>query len=155
VRLRRRFRRLDKPSSRVSLIRMQTYREFPVTAPHLGSDTIPQGRPQQVPASLKNCMMLEYDPRARMWRDVLVQKRRDHASVRADRAYADRARVESDGSAINPIALGLCLALCPPLGVTLVWTSSSMPREGKLAITFFGGFALLLMTTFALAFLFA
>jgi hypothetical protein len=47
--------------------------------------------------------------------------------------------------------IGVLLAICPPMGVTMVWASPHIPREGKLALTMFGSLVMILAALFALA----
>ncbi|NOU30549.1 MAG: hypothetical protein HOO96_21835, partial [Polyangiaceae bacterium] len=49
----------------------------------------------------------------------------------------------------NPLWVGLLLAICPPLGVTLAWTSRTIPPQGKIALTVFGAFVMLVATGIA------
>jgi hypothetical protein len=127
----------------------KTRPEFGVTVP-MGGLT-PLGGPEygrdelRTPLRLRRCMMLQYDPVARKWRDVLHQTRR--RTPIAERAKPNEAQVvqgtgNHTGTSVHPVVLGLCLTLCPPLGVTLAWTSTTLPHEGKVALTFFGGFVL-------------
>jgi hypothetical protein len=94
---------------------------------------------------LRRCMMLEYDPAKKRWRDML--RRTPSAGVHGVHALhapqrSPDTQTQGAGSAypVNPMVLGLCLAFCPPLGVSLAWMSPALPREGKIALTLFGAF---------------
>ncbi len=45
----------------------------------------------------------------------------------------------------HPATVGILLALCPPLGVTLLWALRDFPREGRLVLTLFGLLTMALM----------
>lgn len=122
------------------------------------TDTIPQfgatipisGRPRfdqrvdglRTPLRLRHCMLLQYDPVQRRWNNAFRKTPHPEQGLHSTRhTPAQRAMREST---LHPIVLGLCLTVCPPLGVTLAWTSTALPREGKLAITAFGGFIMML-----------
>jgi hypothetical protein len=140
----------------------KTRPEFGVTVPITGlpphraafahSNEQLQGRDElRTPLRLRRCMMLQYDPVERKWRDILHQtRRRTPVAERVEqKVAAPVVRVANTDTTIHPVILGLCLTLCPPLGVTLAWTSTTLPHEGKVALTFFGGFVLTITTVVA------
>ncbi len=119
---------------------------------------------------LNRCMMLEYDVEQQRWKDALrrtpsrgmVAQGRREDRRREPRAVAreglsslqrPEARLHEDDQAVlpvrsydNPLWVGLLLAVCPPLGVTMAWTSRTIPPQGKIALTVFGAFVMLVAT---------
>ncbi len=138
--------------------------------------TLPGGTeaPPEVPASLfrlsqrrlNRCMMLEYDPAQQRWKDALRrtpsrgiaaqarrEDRRREPRVPPQPSFARDPQIHDEGAARaapspydNPLWVGLLLAVCPPLGVTLAWSSRTIPPEGKIALTVFGAFVMLVAT---------
>lgn len=113
---------------------------------------------------LNRCMMLEYDVEQQRWRDalrrtpsrgVVAQARREErrreprvapAGAREPRPHEEPAVASAPSAYDNPLWVGLLLAVCPPLGVTLAWTSRTIPPQGKIALTVFGAFVMLVAT---------
>jgi hypothetical protein len=117
------------------------------------------------PRRLNRCMMLEYDAQQQRWRDALRRTPprgmtwRDVRGTGPQGQTASAPQVASQATALSPaaadgfgpIAVGLMLAVCPPVGVTMAWTSNRIPREGKVALTVFGGMVMALATIVGLA----
>ena len=129
------------------------------------------------PASLRRlnkCMFLEYDESQQRWRDALNRTGRQNAAVAlrprrelearqpADPVYPVLPRVEARREHAlqaaqlpliplweNPLVIGLLLAVCPPIGVTLAWSARSVPHAGRVALTMFGAFVMLTATLVA------
>ena len=122
----------------------------------------PVARPSRdsSPASLRRlnkCMFLEYDEREHRWRDALNRTGRVPA---APVALKPRREPEGRRDSMpplpmtppvweNPLVVGLLLAVCPPLGVTLAWSARSIPHSGRVALTMFGAFVMLTATLVA------
>lgn len=111
---------------------------------------------------LNKCMFLEYDEREHRWRDALNRTGRVEraAAPRKPRREADRVAVAGPDVALpalpirppiweNPLMVGLLLAICPPVGVTLAWSARSIPHSGRVALTMFGAFVMLTATLVA------
>jgi hypothetical protein len=50
-----------------------------------------------------------------------------------------------------PLAIGLLMAVAPPLAVTLVWSDSRFSRTAQIALTAYGAFMTLVLAALALA----
>jgi hypothetical protein len=117
---------------------------------------------------LNRCMMLEYDVEQQRWKDALrrtpsrgvaAQARREDrrreprvvAALAREAGFQEELGVPSSAPSAydNPLWVGLLLAICPPLGVTLAWTSRTIPPQGKIALTVFGAFVMLVATGIA------
>lgn len=102
---------------------------------------------------LNKCMFLEYDEGQGRWRDALHRTGRQPAAA----ALARRDAPRSAQPAIpmhpapweNPLVVGLLLAFCPPLGVTLAWSARGIPQAGRIALTVFGAFVMAVATVVA------
>lgn len=113
-------------------------------------------------------MFLEYDEREHRWRDALnrtgqvqrqaVLKPRREPEMRREpevRRELDMRREPLPALPMtppvweNPVVVGLLLALCPPVGVTLAWSARSIPHSGRVALTMFGAFVMLTATLVA------
>lgn len=134
-----------------------------------GTDAPPEVSPGLFRLSqrrLNRCMMLEYDVEQQRWKDalrrtpsrgVVAQARREErrreprAPVAGAREPAVREEEPLHIPSVydNPLWVGLLLAACPPLGVTLAWTSRTIPPQGKIALTVFGAFVMLVATGIA------
>jgi len=51
----------------------------------------------------------------------------------------------------TPLVLGLLMTLVPPLAVTMVWSSSRLPRAAQIALTLYGALTMLAFTAIAIA----
>lgn len=111
---------------------------------------------------LNKCMFLEFDESEGRWRDALHKTGRvERAPVQLTPRRDERRRSNPAMAAIpmqpaaweNPVVVGLLLALCPPIGVTLAWSSRTIPQAGRIALTVFGGFVMLVATVVAAMFL--
>lgn len=103
---------------------------------------------------LNKCMFLEYDENEGRWRDALSKTGRGE---RAPMQLTPRREPERVRSAPlpplpmvsaweNPLVVGLLLAVCPPVGVTLAWSARTIPQAGRVALTVFGAFVMLVAT---------
>lgn len=124
---------------------------------------------EPTPAALRRlnkCMFLEYDERENRWRDALNRTGRQPSPQVALKPRREEARhaAQHPASAAreplpalpmgpplweNPVVVGLLLAVCPPVGVTLAWSARSIPHSGRVALTMFGGFVMLTATLIA------
>jgi hypothetical protein len=50
----------------------------------------------------------------------------------------------------SPLVVGLLMTILPPLAVTLVWSSTRMPRAAQIALTLYGALATLALTAIAM-----
>lgn len=112
---------------------------------------------------LNKCMFLEYDEREHRWRDALNRTGARPAPMVALKPRREPERGERDGRQPsllpplpmappmweNPVVVGLLLAICPPVGVTLAWSARSIPHSGRVALTMFGAFVMLTATLVA------
>ena len=115
------------------------------------------------PAALRRldkCMFLEYDAHEHRWRDALNRTGRQPSPgpptlrrepEREPAAARDSLLPLPMGPPVweNPLVVGLLLAICPPVGVTLAWSARSIPHAGRVALTMFGGFVMLTATLLA------
>jgi hypothetical protein len=51
----------------------------------------------------------------------------------------------------TPLVLGLLMTILPPLAVTMVWSSSRLPRMAQIALTLYGALTTLALTAIAIA----
>ncbi len=111
-------------------------------------------------------MFLEYDENEHRWRDALNRTGRQPTPAvvlkpRREREREDARRASGSQPPLplnppiweNPLIVGLLLAACPPIGVTLAWSARSIPHSGRVALTVFGGFVMLTTTLLACLFL--
>ncbi len=109
-------------------------------------------------------MVLEYDDAGKVWHDVL--KRADRGGValpltpRARPVAGPQERVRTGGLRTNesarnrwddPVLVGLLLCLAPPIGILALWSSTTIPHSGKVAVTAFAGLCVAAVTTVAVA----
>ena len=52
---------------------------------------------------------------------------------------------------VTPIVLGLLMTVVPPLAVTMVWSSSRLPRAAQIALTLYGALTMVALTAIAMA----
>jgi hypothetical protein len=125
-------------------------------------------------ARMNRVMMVEYDAVKKRWRDLLHRTpqrgiraaaprpvandklvrpgERDGAAIRASR-NAEHGRplvdtaLDSRARLASAVAIGMLLMVCPPLAVTLAWTSPHISTTGKLALTGFGVVLMILAAT--------
>lgn len=52
---------------------------------------------------------------------------------------------------VTPIVLGLLMTVVPPLAVTMVWSSTRLPRAAQIALTLYGALTMIALTAIAMA----
>jgi hypothetical protein len=51
----------------------------------------------------------------------------------------------------SPLVLGLLMTVLPPLAVTMVWSTSRLPRAAQIALTLYGALTTIAIAAFAIA----
>jgi hypothetical protein len=124
---------------------------------------------------MNRCMMLEFDVAAQRWKDALYRtpargvlgaqvfaaalaqaphaadRKRLTPTVRPDRSQSGSGSRPAPTRDPSALWIGLLLAVCPPMGVTLAWSSNEIPRDGKIALTCFGALMMVVAALFGLA----
>jgi hypothetical protein len=82
-----------------------------------------------------------------------LEARRQAAGMHRVRDLARDDRLPSLPTSVmeTPLVLGLLMTVLPPLAVTMVWSTSRLPRPAQIALTLYGALTMVALTAIALA----